>query len=274
MKESDSISRFEELEAGRILGDLEADEMREWEELSKSHQRKPDFSLELTAAALETHFLEERSDSLPPGLALALRDEVPNFASDASRKDEEAMIIRPDLPRWRRVLHSGEMAWAVAALLTALLIATFLAKQPGPVPPPIVVSSPTEISPEFAKEEFLKVADDLTTAKFSGVGAYKGIDGEVVWSDDSQEGYMTLSNLPPNDPAKKQYQLWIVDPSRDDEPVDGGVFDIPADRATAVIPISNPLTVKNPQAFVITLEQPGGVVVSTQDVVVALAKPS
>jgi hypothetical protein len=32
--------------------------------------------------------------------------------------------------------------------------------------------------------------------------------------------------------------------------------------------------VNNPQAFVITLEQPGGVVVSKQEVVVALAKAS
>ena len=40
------------------------------------------------------------------------------------------------------------------------------------------------------------------------------------------------------------------------------------------IPIRNPLVVTNPRAFVITLEQPGGVVVSKQEVVVALAKTS
>tara|TARA_B110000438_G_scaffold170394_1_gene162847 strand:- start:309 stop:491 length:183 start_codon:yes stop_codon:yes gene_type:complete len=40
----------------------------------------------------------------------------------------------------------------------------------------------------------------------------------------------------------------------------------------SIIPIRNPLVVTNPRAFVITLEQPGGVVVSKQEVVVALAK--
>ena len=85
---------------------------------------------------------------------------------------------------------------------------------------------------------------------------------------------MTLTDLPANDPSAQQYQLWIVDPSRDEKPVDGGVFDIPAGATTAVIPIRNPLVVKNPAAFVITLEQPGGVVVSKQEVVVALAKTS
>ena len=85
---------------------------------------------------------------------------------------------------------------------------------------------------------------------------------------------MTLTNLPANDASAKQYQLWIVDPGRDEKPVDGGVFDISVTNGTAIIPIRNPLVVTNPQAFVITLEQPGGVVVSKQDTVVALAKIS
>ena len=77
---------------------------------------------------------------------------------------------------------------------------------------------------------------------------------------------MSLTNLPVNDPKSKQYQLWIVDPARDEKPVDGGVFDITASEGEVIIPIRNPLAVTNPQAFVITLEQPGGVVVSKQEV--------
>ena len=37
---------------------------------------------------------------------------------------------------------------------------------------------------------------------------------------------MTIRSLPINDATKVQYQLWIIDPSRDEKPVDGGVFDI------------------------------------------------
>ena len=44
------------------------------------------------------------------------------------------------------------------------------------------------------------------------------------------------------------------------------------DRPLSHIPIRNPLVVTNPRAFVITLEQTGGVVGSKQEVVVALAK--
>ena len=84
---------------------------------------------------------------------------------------------------------------------------------------------------------------------------------------------MTLSGIPVNDPRQAQYQLWIVDPSRDaDAPVDGGVFDIPTDGSPVVIPIAAKLALRNPQAFMITLEQPGGVVKSKQEKLVALAK--
>ena len=82
---------------------------------------------------------------------------------------------------------------------------------------------------------------------------------------------MTLTQLPVNNPDAKQYQLWIVDPMRDEKPVDGGVFDIPAGSDTVVVPIRSALAVNQPKAFVITLEQPGGVVVSKQETVVALA---
>lgn len=83
---------------------------------------------------------------------------------------------------------------------------------------------------------------------------------------------MTLSGIPVKDPDKAQYQLWIVDPKHDEAQAVGGVFDIPTDGSPVVIPISAKLALTNPQAFVITLEQPGGVVKSKQEKVVALAK--
>ncbi len=75
---------------------------------------------------------------------------------------------------------------------------------------------------------------------------------------------MHFHGLPKNDPGKEQYQLWIIDPTRDDEPIDGGVFDA-SGAADVVIPIQAKLAVGSPQAFAITIEKPGGVVVSKQD---------
>ena len=86
--------------------------------------------------------------------------------------------------------------------------------------------------------------------------------GDVVWNDARQEGYLLLSGMPVNDPGTSQYQLWLVDPERDSNPVDGGVFDIPAGEETVIIPIAAKLEVDDPIAFAITREKPGGVVVS------------
>ena len=106
----------------------------------------------------------------------------------------------------------------------------------------------------------------------SASDTYRDVTGEIVWNDTLQEGYMSLNNLAINNPNQNQYQLWIVDPKRDELPVDGGVFNITQKDGSSIIPIRNALSITNPIAFVITLEQPGGVVKSKQEVVVALAK--
>ena len=131
---------------------------------------------------------------------------------------------------------------------------------------------PAALSPATAETRLRSEAADLIERNFQGLGTFKGTSGKVVWSDSKQQGFMTLSGIPVNDPKKAQYQLWIVDPKRDEAPVDGGVFDIPTDGLPVVVPIVAKLSLTNPQAFVITLEQPGGVVKSKQEQVVALAK--
>lgn len=109
------------------------------------------------------------------------------------------------------------------------------------------------------------LADDWVTATWSGgAPGYESVRGEVRWSPSLQGGQMRFTGLAANDPTQGQYQLWIVDPTRDAEPVDGGVFDIvDAGRSTeAVVAFSAKLRVDQPTVFAVTYEKPGGVVVS------------
>ncbi len=53
--------------------------------------------------------------------------------------------------------------------------------------------------------------------------------------------------------------------------VDGGVFDVSSEHEDLVIPVDAKLLVEDPQLFAITIERPGGVVVSDQDRLVLLA---
>jgi len=75
-----------------------------------------------------------------------------------------------------------------------------------------------------------------------------------------------------NDTTKETYQLWIFDKTQDPAtPIDGGTFDIKS-GGEVVIPVNAKLKAKGPQMFAITIEKPGGVVVSKRGKIAALAK--
>lgn len=266
MSEQDMLERFEELEAGRILGDLSNEEMAEWQNLSDAHGLKKDFSLELAAAAIQTDFIQSHADPLPADLAKSLRQTLPRQTPPPKITPS---VENPKI--WQRIFRSPQAAWGIAAVFAVLLAISFIGGNSDSGTSSHLSANP---SPKEALERLRGKAGDLIESEFGGTESYGPMSGNVVWSDEMQEGYMTLTDLPANDPSKKQYQLWIIDPARDENPVDGGVFDIPSGESTSIIPIRNPLFVTKPQAFVITLEQPGGVVVSKQEVVVALAKAS
>ena len=104
-------------------------------------------------------------------------------------------------------------------------------------------------------------------------GVSEMASGDVVWDGHAQRGFLRLHGFVPNDPKRAQYQLWIFDAARDDRyPVDGGVFDVPPGHDEIIVPMHPTLAVSRPVAFAITVERPGGVVVSGREKVVAFAK--
>lgn len=98
------------------------------------------------------------------------------------------------------------------------------------------------------------------------------VSGDVVWDPRTQRGFMRFVGLRPNNPNVEQYQLWIFDARRDERyPVDGGVFDVASDQGAVVIAIKAGLKVDLPLMFAVTIERPGGVVVSDRSRIAALA---
>ena len=250
MSATKTYDRFEELDAGRALGDLSAEEVIEWKDLAS--KRKSDQSIAFDWITTELELKNSEPCPLSSSLVTRLNDTIPAFTNSDSK---QVSVGKLDLNH--PVARLGRRG-----LLAHLLQFAFFR---GPLPPPELTAA--------QKLEALRDIPDTQRLDFSPASdPYSEISGEVVWNDDRQEGYMSLANLPVNDPTQNQYQLWIVDPERDELPVDGGVFDIPADSETAIIPIRNALQVSKPTVFVITLEQPGGVVKSKQEVVVALAE--
>jgi len=159
--------------------------------------------------------------------------------------------------------------WLAAAACLILAIFGWL-RPPLPTGPPVArVAAPSAAEQRaalLAKSGTLKVALSATKDP-----AAAGVAGDVVWDPATQRGFMHFSGLAANDPAVHQYQLWIFDGDRDQRyPVDGGVFDVPANAGEIVIPIRAALMVHKPAAFAVTVEKPGGAVVSSRDHVVAL----
>ena len=128
-------------------------------------------------------------------------------------------------------------------------------------------------SPVAGRAALLANAGDAATLAWTATAdpTAHGARGDVVWSSTQQRGFMRFVGLAPNDPHQFQYQLWIFDKDRDEKfPVDGGVFDV-SSTGEVVVAISAKLHVTDATLFAVTVEQPGGVVVSKRERIVVTA---
>lgn len=163
----------------------------------------------------------------------------------------------------------GWLAWFAAAAMLMLAVAGWwptLTESPMPR----IVSADREMA------QFLASSSDVGRWSWQATEDPLGqnVRGEVFWSEARQRGYMTFAGLPANDPEEGVYQLWIFDKTRDERfPVNGGVFSVDSESGEAVVPIRAKLPVRDAVLFAVTYEQPGGVVVSSREHIVALAQP-
>ncbi len=211
--------------------------------------------LELAAAAVDLAFESAAGDVEPMPGHLKQRILEQGRAHLKSRPVNVTRFPRAVKPE-SRLLDGRNIGWWVAAAMLVLALWSPWSRQDKTPPPASTLAE--------QRETLLRDAGDAIRVAWTKpeVPGYEKVDGDVVWSSERQAGFMRLRGLPTNRNTVEQYQLWIVDPSRDERPIDGGVFDIPAGSSEVIIPIDAKLRADNPKVFAITLEQPGGVVVS------------
>jgi anti-sigma-K factor RskA len=271
--------RLFDLLADRALFELAAEEEKELEGLLEIFpEHREDDSFSLTAAAITLAGLETREE-MPESLKGRI---VSNASEYFEAVEEEA--ARPALTEARsnviefkpKRFNWNWLGWAAAAAACiALVINIWMTRgtqqQELVIVPPVLEEKLT--MPQM-RQRLMDTSPDMTKATWTSgnVAEMNEIGGDVVWSDAKQAGYMRLKGLPANDGTKETYQLWIFDETQDAKtPIDGGVFNVNA-NGEVIIPITAKLKAKNPKMFAITVEKPGGVVVSDRKKIAALAK--
>ena len=257
---------------------LTKDEMVELSELEQTRQIDVDReSLEKTAAAVAVSSVR-RNEVLPDHLKAKILSQANEFFEReyAEKEPSPRDVIadkKPAMPIW------GWLGWAAAAVAAIILVLNIYQNSGRRDDLSNVRSTPTPeiLTATQSRDRLLASAGDVVTADW-GKGNVAGLEiaGDVVWSDSKQEGYMRFRNLPKNDVNVYTYQLWIFDETQDPKtPIDGGIFDVNAD-GEIVIPIDAKLRARGAKAFAITMEKPGGVMVSGRKQLVSLApvKPS
>ena len=238
-----------ELLALRATEGLTGEQASRLRELLETHGVSDTEALDLAAAAAANAYGIKHARTLeeaPERLKGKLLDDAEEFFGRSSTN----VVDLPQKPEERSRWNWG---WAAAAALALLLIATNF-------------EDLRQTEPNYTEARLRLVASGEDTRVIewdrSEYAEFASVRGDVVWNDERQEGYLLLTGMPANDPQQSQYQLWLVDRERDSNPVDGGVFDIPAGPETVVVPIDAKLEVDAPTIFAVTREKPGGVVVS------------
>ncbi len=266
--------RLVELLVQQATEGLSPSEQHELKDLLQAHPDDDAEVLERTAAAL---FLagDWREEPMPQEIRFRL-DEM-----TAAHSMQARVTTMPGggLPRNKNMAtpgHGKGLAWLAAAAAIVVAVVAWWPRlqtwQDRPVD--LLTQASLDLGTLAAiREKFVAESSPLLrpwTKTEDAAG--QGVTGDIVWDTASQTGYMRFAGLPVNDPQQVQYQLWIFDATRDERyPVDGGVFNIPAGATEVVVPILAKLEVRDPSLFAITIEKPGGAVVSARERMVVVA---
>lgn len=261
------------------LSDVDRDELATFPRALIDRERA---SLGAAAARLEMGLLSDAEyRPLPASVEAKLLAEAEKWAQD--RRSQMDGLGDGPIPIANGAQRKSEprlAAWtgwiAAAAALAFAAIVALRSPENGIVATPGAVAL---VEPRV-RDEFLAKQGDAFTVEWGdwesqelGGVAFKGVRGDVCWSDSAQKGFMRFANLPVNDPTKEQYQLWIIDERGLGQRISGGVFNAAANGET-VVEIEPGIAVRSAAAFAVTVEKPRGQWVSdmTKRVVLAAKK--
>lgn len=273
LPDNDHLLDLLALRAAEGLSDVDEAALAAWHDPEALDEAASTLAIGLVAsdlAELPAGF-RARLDRLADEFAAAESDvPAPLPMTAVDRTAAPAVAPVPSRSNWL-----GALGWVAAAACLAVAV---VAWRP-PAAPPTVEQRLAMMSarPGVVRTAWLGL--DQAGLSDSAHAADRDLSGEVIWDPATNEGYMVFEGLATNDPTALQYQLWIFDAERptgqlpqygdgilSQRPVDGGVFDVTGD-GRVIVPIDAKLPVGSAAIFAVTVEPPGGVVVSDRDIV-------
>lgn len=281
MTEEKNDILFDLLTRKAVYG-LDDAEQRQLDEIDPGTAEAEYNSLEMTAASISMIGFSN-DELLPAHLFSKIAADATKYVGSSNAK---AALETPWPPSYKDAGDTDEksagswfgwLGWAVAFAACAALVVNiwfipFRGVEQAAITPPVDI--PQILTPVQMREEMLKSTTGMIKADWTVPNPKDThqVTGDVVWSDQKQAGYMRFRGLPVNDATKTTYQLWIFDKTQDKAtPIDGGTFDVSSD-GEVVIPFNAKLKAQGPEMFAVTVEKPGGVVVSKREKISVLAK--
>jgi anti-sigma-K factor RskA len=285
MKDLEKQERLFDLLTAEAVDGLNEKDTKELKDLlTLFPEWKDDDSLALTATAINLSAFSA-DEEMPAHLkSKILADSEKYFATQEnsekvlqfdSKAQPSAIETEPSIGFFERLFSANWLGWAVAAAACVALALNLWLARPQP---PVIVQNPLQVTPTVPpslmqqREQLLASASDVVTRSWSDFDKTKprGVQGDVVWSNSQQKGFVRFRGLPANDKTKETYQVWIFDDNQKN-PVSAGIFDVNQD-GEVIVPMNAALQIQKPTMIGITAEKPGGVVVSALGKVMAVAK--
>lgn len=251
-RESFPIEHVHALLADRALQGADAAEEAGLNCLLQHYPELDAESFDRAAAALDLALAHGEEEPLPSGLMNRLQVQAASLNLEPKKSSSAVAAVIVPLPTPVASVRGGAPSPLIWAGWMVAAVVLFFAVAP---------QQPPKLSYSQLKERGALVVEGKKTDIVKN-----DIQGEFIWDSNTQQGYMKLTGFDVNDPKISQYQLWIFDDKdfTKKTPIDGGVFNV-TNKNAVLIPIKPNIKVGKPALFAITVEPPGGVMVSKRD---------
>lgn len=209
-------------------------------------------------------YAEKQSPKPTAGLKNSLLDAIAAIEDEeSSHTEEEKEVISIAPQRQENKFGMWLMMAASIALLIVSLVFNYIQYQDITDAKAVIASLNEEKSVmannlDTYKTSFETAENKIQVLRDTGnvTVPMKGVEispnslALIHWNRNTNETFIDIASLP-EPPSDMQYQLWAI---VDGQPVDLGVFDL-IDNSIAMQQMK---TIRNPQAFAVTLEKKGG----------------